>query len=108
VEQRRIPFADLPWSRLAPGAREKAVAAGSATLRLLELSADFTEEDWCLNAHHGLVIQGEIEIDFGGSATLYQQGDGIHIPGGFANRHKATPLTDKVLLFLVEEDTGPH
>lgn len=103
MEQRRIPFADLPWLSVAPGAREKSVTAGSATLRLLELSADFHEEDWCLHAHHGLVIQGELEIDFGGSATVYQQGDGIHIPGGLVNRHKAIPLTEKVLLFLVEE-----
>jgi hypothetical protein len=103
VEQRRIPFADLPWSTVAPGAREKSVVAGSATLRLLELNADFSEDDWCLHAHHGLVIVGELEIDFGGSATVYHQGDGIHIPSGLVNRHRATPLTDMVLLFLVEE-----
>jgi len=42
-------------------------------------------------------------IAFGGGETVeYGEGDGIDIPAGAGHEHKAAPLTESVLLFLVD------
>jgi quercetin dioxygenase-like cupin family protein len=72
-------------------------------MRLVEFTSEFVEPHWCEKAHVGLVLQGELEIDFDGLIVRYGQGAGIFIPTGTSARHKARAVTPNVQLFLVED-----
>ncbi len=99
----RIAFESLEWQSPVPGARSKSHCRGNRQFRLLELSAEFVEPDWCSKGHTGLVVRGELEIDFQGRLVRFPEGSGIVIPPGSGSAHKARSLTATALLFLVEE-----
>ncbi|MBU0601075.1 MAG: phosrestin [Gammaproteobacteria bacterium] len=98
-----IDFASLPWQPLAAGARCKAVRLGERQLRLLELTPEFVEPDWCCRGHTGIVLEGTLEIDFRGRVVRYPQGCGLSIAAGGDTAHKARAVTALVRLFLVED-----
>ena len=99
----RIPFGSMTWDTPAAGVRSKAHAEGGRRLRLLELGPEFVEPEWCQKGHIGYVLEGELEIDFGGRLVTFRAGDGLWIPPGDAHKHKARALTERVVLILVEE-----
>jgi hypothetical protein len=103
MEQYRVLFDDMEWQNGIHGARFKAFHKGAKQLRLLELTSEFVEPDWCEKGHVGFVFQGELEIDFRGHLVRYPEGSGIVIPSGPTSGHKARSLTPTVLLFLVED-----
>ena len=98
-----IFFAAMPWESSRPGARFKRFTRDGRQLRILELTKEFTEPDWCEKGHHGIVLQGELALDFKGRTIRYVEGAGILVPAGPENAHKAHPVTTMVRLFLVEE-----
>ncbi|MCH7772739.1 MAG: cupin domain-containing protein [Bacteroidetes bacterium] len=51
----------------------------------------------------GYVIEGEIEIDFNGENINYRPGDAVFILPGEAHKHKLKVVSDKAMLFLVED-----
>ena len=69
----------------------------------MEFTREFVELDWCRKAHIGYVLEGELEIDFSGNVVVCSAGEGLFIPPGDANKHKARTLSDVVRLVLVEE-----
>ncbi len=97
----KIDFAGMEWESPIFGARFKSYDADGKQLRLLELSEDFIEHDWCEKGHIGLVLDGALEVDYHGQSVNYKKGDGLFIPQGHA--HKARSLTPVVRLILVEE-----
>lgn len=99
----KVEFDAIEWQAALPGAFFKAFREGSKQLRLLRLTSDFVEPEWCVKGHVGFVLEGELEIDFQGHAVRYPQGSGICIPSGTASAHKARAISAAVLLFLVEE-----
>ncbi|MCG6932662.1 MAG: hypothetical protein LJE57_03395 [Gallionella sp.] len=103
MEQYRVLFDGMAWQNGIHGARFKAFLSGARQLRLLELTSEFVEPDWCNKGHVGFVVQGELEIDFHGHLVRYPEGSGILIPSGPASGHKARSLTPAVLLFLIED-----
>ena len=103
MESFKVQFDRIDWQAASPGARFKAYRDGARQLRLLELTPEFTEQQWCERGHVGIVLQGELEIDFQGRVVNYPEGSGIFIPAGAANAHKAKAVSSAVLLFLVEE-----
>lgn len=103
MENFKVPFDNLPWQAALPGARFKVFRDGAKQLRLLELTAEFVEPEWCDKGHIGIVLSGELEIYFHGRIVKYPEGSGIVIPAGATNAHKACALSPIVMLFLVEE-----
>jgi hypothetical protein len=101
MEASRIPFESMEWQNAAPGLRFKVYRSGNKQMRLLEHSQEFVEPDWCVKAHSGLVLKGELEIDFHGRIVRFPEGSGLFIPAG--EKHKGRPITSSVLLFLVED-----
>ncbi len=99
----KVDFDSLPWQAPAPGVRFKAFQSAHRQLRLVEFSSEFAEREWCEKQHIGLVLRGELELEFRGSRVRYAEGSGIFICGGDNHAHKARSLTPSVLLFLVEE-----
>ena len=103
MEQYCILFDELEWQDVASGLRYKVYRDGNRQVRLLELTPEFVEPDWCEKAHTGLVLEGELEVDFRGRLMRYPEGSVIIIPAGVASGHKARSLTATTQLFLVEE-----
>jgi quercetin dioxygenase-like cupin family protein len=105
VEAYRIPFDRIEWHSPQPGVRFKAARQGSKQVRLVEFTPEFVEREWCEKGHAGLVLAGELEIDFSGQAVRFAEGSALLIPAGAPHRHRARILTPLVRLFLVEEVT---
>jgi len=72
----RLAFAEGAWTAAAPGARFITFERHGKRLRLLELSREFVEADWCRKGHWGIVLAGTVELDFAGRIERLQQGDG--------------------------------
>ena len=102
MEHYRVDFESIPWEEPATGVRFKAYEQGTKRLRLVEFSKEFVEPDWCLNGHIGLILEGQMEIDFDGKVIKFNPGDGVFIPPGEEHKHKGRVLTDKVRAILVE------
>jgi quercetin dioxygenase-like cupin family protein len=102
MAEHQVAFEGMAWETPAPHVREKRIVRRGKALRLLELQRGFVEEDWCMREHAGYVIEGRLSVAFGDEAVEFGVGDGIDISPGEASRHKATPLSERVLLFLVE------
>lgn len=103
MEPCKVVFDSLAWQEAMPGARFKVFGDGQKQLRLLELTSEFVEPDWCEKGHTGFVLRGELEIDFDGKIVRYGEGTGIFIPQGTPTRHKARSITPTALLFLAED-----
>ncbi len=98
-----ILFDALPWETPAPGVRTKSFDQGEKKLRLVEFTQEFTEQEWCTKAHIGLVLEGEMEVNFNGVIRRYKAGDGLLIPKGEQHRHRHHATIRTTKLFLVEE-----
>ena len=103
MDERKIDFGTLDWQSALPGARYKAVQKDDRRLRLIEFTKGFIEPDWCTKGHIGFVLSGEMDVEFDGRVVRFSTGDGLMIPKGEENRHKATVITDVVKLILVED-----
>lgn len=103
MEHYRILLDELAWQDAIPGARFKAHREGGKQIRLLELTSDFVEPDWCEKGHVGMVLKGELEIDFRGKLVRYAEGAVLMIPAGAASGHKARSIASVTQLFLVED-----
>ena len=96
-------FDSLPWQTPADGIRHKCFDQGGKRLRLVEYS-DQMHEHWCEKGHLGIVLSGELEIDFfDGSSVRYKLGDALFLPDGADHSHRARILSGKATVFFVEE-----
>ena len=83
----------------AKGRMKRGIASDGRTMRVLEMSPSWNEDDWCNKEHAGYVVSGRIRLDFKGQESIEaSKGQGFLIPSGCA--HKAT-CTKTTRLFLV-------
>ena len=104
MNQYKIDFESMEWEEPANGVRFKAFQQSGRKLRLVEFYKEFIEPDWCAHGHIGLILEGQMEIDFDGEKEIFGPGDGIFIPAGEERKHKGRVLTDKVKAILVERE----
>jgi hypothetical protein len=103
MSDHKLIFNSLPWTETAPGSREKAFVTAGKRVRLLELTSEFKEADWCTRAHFGYVMNGVLEVAFEKKKVVIGVAEGLAVPGGDAFKHKARAVTPSVQLFLVED-----
>ena len=103
MENYRIDFDSIPWTEPAPGVRFKVHGQDGRQLRLVEFAKEFVEPDWCTKGHIGMLLDGELEIDFSGTIVTFKSGDGLFIPAGEKGKHMAKAVTDVARLLLVED-----
>jgi ethanolamine utilization protein EutQ (cupin superfamily) len=99
-----INFQSMDWENPSPCIRYKAFSRDNQRIRLAEFSEDFAEKNWCTKGHIGYVIEGNISIDFNGKLVNFKSGDGLFIPEGESNKHKAKVAKgEKALVILFEK-----
>jgi quercetin dioxygenase-like cupin family protein len=98
-------FDQIAWQSPAPGLRTKTLIRGDKKLRMVEFGAAFVEPNWCTRGHAGLVLEGEMEINFDGRIERFRAGDALVIPNGEAHRHRHHTTIRTARLFLVEDAT---
>ena len=103
MEQYKVDFDSMVWETPTVGVKFKAYQQGGRKLRLAEFTKEFVEPDWCTKGHIGYVLEGQMEIEFGGKVIIFSEGDGLFIPAGEKHKHKAKVLTDVVKVILVED-----
>ncbi len=99
----KIDFELLPWENVTKGLRVKSIIESEKKIRYAEFSQEFAEVDWCLKGHLGYVIEGKLEINFNGNIIQYKDNDGIVIPAGEEYKHKTKVITNKAIVFLIED-----
>ena len=100
-----IDFGKISWKSAYPGQREKSYVEGNQRIRLVELSDEYAEEEWCEKEHIGYILKGKISIIFiDGKSITFNESNGIFIPKGKEHRHKGKIAKDeKVLMVFVEK-----
>jgi hypothetical protein len=69
-----INFDELQWASSLPGARFKSFSRDGKILRIVEFTHEFVEPHWCEKGHVGVVLNGELEIDFKDKVVRYPEG----------------------------------
>jgi hypothetical protein len=101
MAEHKVDFDSMPWETAHPGFRVKAYKGGECRLRMVEITREFVELDWCKNCHFGIVLEGEMVIDFDGEFVSYKPGDGVYIPTG--QKHKAKAVTNVARMVFAEK-----
>ena len=84
-----LAFSQLNWTAVAPGARQKVFERDGKRVRLLELSRELVEDQWCHKGHIGLVLESVLELEFADRSERLDAGDGLLLVAGAAMKHKA-------------------
>jgi len=100
--QYKVDFDKLKWEQLIEGIKCKIIKYGNKQLRLIEYSK-MMPPHWCEKGHYGLVLDGEVEIEFQNEKHVYKSGDGVFIPDGEEHKHKGRALTESVRVIFVED-----
>ncbi len=98
-----INFKDMDWETPAPGVRYKAYVQDNQRVRLVEFSDEFVEDEWCTKGHAGYILEGSLSIDFNGKLIDFKAGEGLFIPEGMENKHKAQIDKNKKALIILFE-----
>jgi len=103
----RIDFDGVDWEPTLEGsARLKRVVRAGKIFRLVELTPATEHPEWCVTGHVGFIVEGEMEIDFDGEVKTFRAGDALIIPHGEKDRHRPRALSERALMFLIEEENA--
>ncbi|MCG7850758.1 MAG: hypothetical protein MIO93_16485 [ANME-2 cluster archaeon] len=69
----------------------------------MEFTDEFTETDWCIRGHIGYILEGRLEVNFGGNEVVFNTCDGMFIPAGEKDKHMGRALTKVVKIIFVED-----
>ncbi len=99
----KIDFDAMDWAAVegggASGRTKRRVNGSGETVRLLEISPEWDEAEWCKKPHTGYVLSGQLNLDFHGRKPMrVDRGQAFSIPAGCA--HKASCMRTTTL-FLV-------
>ncbi len=98
----RIDLQQMTWQTPLSGIKSKSVQQHDQQLRLVEYKKNLAPH-WCSKGHMGMILEGEMQVEFADEKVLFKKGDGVMIPSGEKHRHKAVILTDVVKAVFVEE-----
>ena len=98
----KIDFRTIEWESPIQGVRCKTYKHGGKQVRLIEYTKEMPQH-WCEKGHFGLVLEGEIEIEYLNEKIIYRRGDGVFIPDGPEHKHKGRVMTEIVRVIFVED-----
>jgi quercetin dioxygenase-like cupin family protein len=102
MESRPVDLAGQSLEPEAPGIASRALDVNGVRWALVEYEPDVMREEWCLEGHSGLVLEGQVTYEFRGSREplTLQQGDAFTLADGEAHRGQAGP--EGASLFLID------
>ncbi len=101
----RLAFDDVDWEPALGGtARLKRIVNDGKGFRMVELTPKTVHAHWCEIGHIGMIVEGDLEIDFDGDKINMHAGDAISIPDGVKDRHRPRAISDRVVMFLIEDE----
>lgn len=100
MDKHLVEFANIEWVSVGQGIRYKKFERDHKVLRLMELTDEYQELDWCMNGHIGVVYEGEFQVTFEEHTEWFKAGDIVFIPGGKQHKHKASVPEGKRLVML--------
>jgi quercetin dioxygenase-like cupin family protein len=98
----RVDWQNLDWQTPMEHVQSKSVQQHGQQLRLVEYAKNLAPH-WCCKGHTGMILEGEMLVEFSQEKVVFKKGDGVLIPGGEKHKHKAVILTDVVKAVFVEE-----
>jgi len=102
---RLVHLAGVGWEDDAPGIRARAVhGVDGRRFAIVEYGPGAARDDWCLDGHYGMVLEGEIEYRFeDGSAPLrVTAGDAFRLVGGGPAHQGRSVAPGATTLFLID------
>jgi quercetin dioxygenase-like cupin family protein len=99
----KIGFESMEWQQIRPDVRQKVYCEGSRQVRLVEFETGDGPEHWCEAGYIGYVLEGELSISFDGKVISFRAGDGLFIPPGASDKHRAVSITRGTRLLMVED-----
>jgi amino-acid N-acetyltransferase len=100
-----LPLSQASWEQEFPHKLVKCDATEGTRVRVVELERGYDEPGWCERSHVAYVVRGRLAMRFDSAVTTMNTGDVAVLAEGPAHRHRPEPLTEKVVLLLVESDT---
>ena len=100
--QHKIRFDDIEWESPIEGVRYKKYIYNNKQVRLVEYSKEMPPH-WCEKGHYGMILEGEMEIEYPDEKIIYGKGDGVFIPVGAEHKHRGRVLTESVKVIFVED-----
>lgn len=97
----KIDFNQIEWEYPIEGVKCKAYNYGNKRIRLIEYTKEMPPH-WCEKGHYGLILDGEIEIEYSNEKIVYKKGDGVFIPDGVEHKHKGRVITESVRVIFIE------
>ena len=102
MESRPVDLAAQSLEPEAPGIASRALEVNGVRWALVEYEPGVLREEWCLEGHSGLVLEGAVTYAFqnGGEPLAVKRGDAFTLADGEAHRGRAGP--DGARLFLID------
>lgn len=98
----KIDFNQIEWESPIKGVKCKAYNYGNKRIRLIEYTKEMPPH-WCEKGHYGLILEGEIEIEYTNEKIVYKKGDGVFIPDGEGHKHKGRVITESAKVIFIED-----
>lgn len=90
IESHLVDFEKVEWQEAGRGIRYKKVEKEGKILRLMELTPEYVENEWCMHGHIAVILCGMFKVEFKTHTEIFHQGDVVWIPGGETHQHKAS------------------
>ena len=100
--QYKINFNNIGWESPIEGVKCKTYNHNNKQMRLIEYTKEMPPH-WCEKGHYGMILEGEMEIEYPNEKIIYKKGDGVFIPDGAEHKHKGRVITESVKVIFIED-----
>ena len=101
-----VRFGDMAWEDDVAGIRDRASTIGSSRWAIVEYGAEAARAEWCEDGHRGLVLDGEIEYEFGDGREKLCSGR-RRVPAAVRRGHRGRNLAGgPTTMFLIDDPAG--
>ena len=100
--QHKVNFDDIEWESPIEGVKYKKYKYNNKQMRLIEYTHEMPPH-WCETGHYGLILEGEMEIEYPDEKIIYKKGDGVFIPDGAEHKHRGRVITESVKVIFIED-----
>jgi hypothetical protein len=99
--QYKVEFNKIEWEFPIDGVKCKKYSYENKQIRLIEYTKNMPLH-WCNKGHIGLILEGEIELEYPNEIIRYKKGDGVFIPDGEEHKHRGRVITDSAKIIFIE------